>query len=154
MVNRRCQSLLGEGAAANDATQDVFLAVVQKYEQLTLNTPSSLLYRMATNICLNKIRQKKNDNKLFDQDYEASLLEKIASVDELELQTIREKIIGHIFQQEQPSTRTIAVMHWVDGFSLKEVAEEVGMSVSGVRKRLASLRKKLGEMKGWDNESF
>ena len=41
------------------------------------------------------------------------------------------------------STRTIAVLHYVDGWTLEEVAQEVSLSVSGVRKRLRVLRQHL-----------
>jgi RNA polymerase sigma-70 factor, ECF subfamily len=34
----------------------------------------------------------------------------------------------------------MAVLHYVDGLSLEQVADEVGLSVSGVRKRLRKLR--------------
>ena len=40
----------------------------------------------------------------------------------------------------------MAVLYYVDGMTLEEVAREVGMSVSGVRKRLLGLRKSLQEM--------
>jgi DNA-directed RNA polymerase specialized sigma24 family protein len=35
------------------------------------------------------------------------------------------------------------VLHHVDGLTLEEVAAEVGMSVSGVRKRLRTIKDKL-----------
>jgi RNA polymerase sigma-70 factor (ECF subfamily) len=34
----------------------------------------------------------------------------------------------------------MAVMHYVDGMTYEEVAREVGLSVSGVRKRLRTLK--------------
>jgi RNA polymerase sigma-70 factor (ECF subfamily) len=42
----------------------------------------------------------------------------------------------------------MAVLHYLAGLTLEEVAVEVGLSVSGVRKRLRSLRRALGEMTG------
>ena len=36
----------------------------------------------------------------------------------------------------------MAVMHYVDGMTLEEVARNVGLSVSGVRKRLRQLRER------------
>ena len=36
--------------------------------------------------------------------------------------------------------RLIATLRYIDGLTLGEVAQEVGMSLSGVRKRLRSLR--------------
>ena len=40
----------------------------------------------------------------------------------------------------------MAILHYVDGMTLQEVADEVGMSVSGVRKRLRGLRAELHEL--------
>jgi RNA polymerase sigma-70 factor (ECF subfamily) len=39
-------------------------------------------------------------------------------------------------------------MHLHDGLTLEQVAANVGLSVSGVRKRLRKLRKQLFEMEG------
>ncbi len=36
----------------------------------------------------------------------------------------------------------MAVLHYVDGMTLEEVASHVGMSVSGVRKRLRLLKQR------------
>jgi RNA polymerase sigma-70 factor (ECF subfamily) len=36
----------------------------------------------------------------------------------------------------------MAFLHYVDGLTLHETAKETGLSVSGVRKRLAGLRAK------------
>ena len=35
------------------------------------------------------------------------------------------------------------MLHFADGMTLQEVADEVGMSMSGVRKRLRGLRERL-----------
>jgi RNA polymerase sigma-70 factor (ECF subfamily) len=40
----------------------------------------------------------------------------------------------------------MAVLHYVDGLTLEQVADETGLSVSGVRKRLRQLRLTLREM--------
>ena len=55
-------------------------------------------------------------------------------------------MLARLFGGEGPlgaSSQTIAVMHLVDGMTLEEVAAEAGMSVSGVRKRLRTLRARL-----------
>ena len=56
--------------------------------------------------------------------------------------------LDRVFEREQPSTRAIAVMHLLDGLTLEEVAHEVGLSVSGVRKRLRTLRSRVEELEG------
>ena len=65
-----------------------------------------------------------------------------ADADRAEARGVLDKLLGY----EPESTGTIAVLHLHDGFSLEEVAREVGMSVSGVRKRLRGLRHTLTEM--------
>ena len=58
MVLRRCRRLLGNEDEALDASQDVFVRLVEQRERLTAEFPSSLLYRIATNVCLNRIRDR------------------------------------------------------------------------------------------------
>jgi RNA polymerase sigma-70 factor (ECF subfamily) len=40
----------------------------------------------------------------------------------------------------------MAVLHLVDGLTLEEVAAEMGLSVSGVRKRLRTLKAHVAEL--------
>ena len=52
-------------------------------------------------------------------------------------------MLKKIFKKENPSTREIAVMIFVDGMTHQEVADEIGLSVSGVRKRIRELRTRM-----------
>jgi RNA polymerase sigma-70 factor (ECF subfamily) len=67
-------------------------------------------------------------------------LESIAAYDESEEKIVRQDILKKIFRKENPSTREIAVMLYVDGMTHQEVADEIGLSVSGVRKRIREFR--------------
>ena len=55
-------------------------------------------------------------------------------------------MLERLFGRHPESSRTMAVLHYVDGMTLEEVAEVTGMSVSGVRKRLRALRATLKEL--------
>jgi len=59
MIIRRCRQLLRDEDQALDATQDVFVRLLEQRMRLRDDYPSSLLYRMATNLCLNRIRDAK-----------------------------------------------------------------------------------------------
>ena len=48
--------------------------------------------------------------------------------------------LTRIFHRQQESTRVIATLHLLDGMTLEEVAAEVGLSLSGVRKRLTTFK--------------
>lgn len=147
MVLRRCRSLLKNENLALDAMQDTFVKLIKYQDRLRDHAPSSLLYRMATNVCLNQIRSMKRHPETQSE----ILLHSIASLGyHHEARTGARLILDKLFQNQKESTRMIATLHYLDGFTLEEVAEHVKMSVSGVRKRLRGLREqlKLQEQKG------
>ena len=76
------------------------------------------------------------------------LLQRIADAPDVESAAIAARLLDLLFSREQESTRTLAVMHLLDGMTLEEVAAEAGLSVSGVRKRLRTLREHLHELEG------
>ena len=139
MVLRRCRRLLQDEDQALDITQDVFVKMLQNQNKSDVQYPSSLLYRMATNLCLNRIR----DNRRRGEFTTDERLGYIADVDDPEPRMEARSVLNFIFKRQQESTRTMAVLHFLDGMTLEEVAREVGMSVSGVRKRLRTLRNTL-----------
>jgi RNA polymerase sigma factor (sigma-70 family) len=136
MVRRRCRRLLGDDLEAYDAMQDVFVQVIKRKEKLSFDTPSSLLFKIATDISLNRLRTRRRHPETPDD----KLLGYIASSEDLDQVTEHRSLLERIFEREQVSTRTMAVLHYVDRMTLEEVAQAVGLSVSGVRKRLRALR--------------
>jgi RNA polymerase sigma-70 factor (ECF subfamily) len=144
MVLRRCRRLLKDEEQAVDAMQDTFVELLRHEGQLTDSAPSSLLFRMATNVCLNRIRTTRRH----PEDACGELLQRIADIQEPESKLLVKNLLDRLFSSERESTKTIAVLHLVDGMTLEEVADSVGMSVSGVRKRLRPLRERLGQLEG------
>jgi len=142
MVLRRCRRLLTDENEALDACQDVFLRVVQHQARLDARYPSSLLYRIATNVCLNRLRDRTREPVTRDE----AVLYDIARVEDPGAASEARMLLDRLFGRHPESSRTIAVLHYVDGLTLEEVADEIGMSVSGVRKRLRKLRASLTEM--------
>ena len=141
MVLRRCRQLLQDEEEALDVCQDVFVQLLRR-RQLRVEHPSSLLYRIATNLSLNRIR----DRRHAPEGVEPGTLEQIAGFEDPGSASEARWLLGKLFSGQQESTRTMAVLHFVDGFTLKQVAAEVGMSLSGVRKRLRALRQSLETM--------
>lgn len=139
MVLRRCRSLLRDEQQAVDAMQDVFVKLLTHRERLTDQGASSLLWTVATNICLNRLRSRRRR----PEDPQSELLWQIAATDDNEARGLARAVLDRLLAREPVSTGTIAVMHLVDGMTLEEVAEAVGLSVSGVRKRLRTLRANL-----------
>ena len=142
MVIRRCRQILNDEEEALDATQDVFVQLLIKHRRLRDEALSSLLYRMATNHCLNRVRDARRRQTTPD----SAVVERIARWDETEGRTEARDMLARLFGRQRASTRTMAFLHYVDGMTLEQVAGVVGLSVSGVRKRLRGLRASLREL--------
>ena len=140
MVYRRAMMLLRDVTEAEDMVQNVFLRVFERWDSLDVSQPSSLLWNTATRLCLNRIRDKKRRGLDCDT---SELLLSIACADDDEGEKEARGILAKLFSLEPESSRTIAVLHFVDGMTLEETAREVGLSVSGVRKRLRGLQAKV-----------
>ena len=75
------------------------------------------------------------------------VLLQIASSDNPQEKVIAQDLIDSIFKSEKISTKEMAVLYYVDGLTYEQVAGEVGLSVSGVRKRLRTLKARLKKQK-------
>jgi RNA polymerase sigma-70 factor (ECF subfamily) len=137
MVLRRCRKLLGDEQAAYDAMQEVFLKVLSHRERLTGDYPSALLFRIATNTCLNKLR---DDHKRASWS-ESSVLRAFAPAPEAAVSA--GIVLDRLFESGREQERQIAIMYFVDGMTLKEIGAVVKLSTSGVHKRLLRLRRSI-----------
>ena len=149
MVLRRCRTLLRHDAKAQDALQDVFVALLRHQDRLQDEAPAALLLRVATNVCLNRLRTERRHPE--DADDERLLQIAGTAEGDSDARTIARDLLAKLFRPDDPlaaSTQTIAVMHLVDGMTLEEVAREAGLSVSGVRKRLRTARARLSQLEG------
>ena len=140
MVLRRCRQLLREEEDALDVMQDVFVNLIRSRQRLDARHPSSLLYRIATNLSLNRIRDRRQEPARPGDE----MLHAIAQHPDHDAPLLLDRLFG----RHPESTRTMAVLHYVDGMTLDEVAGECGLSVSGVRKRLRGLKATLHALEG------
>jgi len=139
LVYRRCLRILRSEAQAEEAMQDVFVELVRRHAQLEDRGLSSLLFQIATHVGLNRLRTRRRHPEQEDD----RVLALIAHDEQLEERSLAEGMLSRLFGREPPSTRVMATLHYVDGMTLDEVAAELQMSVSGVRKRLRKLRERL-----------
>jgi RNA polymerase sigma-70 factor, ECF subfamily len=104
--------MLGDADAAADAMQTVFVKVFEKRHTLKAEYPSSLLWRIATNHCLNVIRERAARGETVRAD---ALLSTIACSDDLEERVGSRSVLRKLFGRHPESSRVIAVLHYVGG---------------------------------------
>lgn len=143
MVLRRCRRFLRDEDKALDAMQDVFVQLLRYQDRLRGEYPTSLLYKIATNVCLNRIRSERRKPEWQDEDF----LAQTAKADPELVKLEGREILDRIFENEDESTRLIAVMYFVDEMTLKEIGSEMNLSISGVRKRILLLQERARAVK-------
>jgi len=138
MVFRRCSFLLKNEEEALDAAQDVFVNLLRNSKRLHDQFLSSLLYTIATNICLNRLRRRKLlGGSGESQAFSTEEIEP-GNVDP-EFNRVEDKMLMDlILMDESESTRSICLMYHGDGMTLREIGDVMGLSISGVRKRLVA----------------
>jgi DNA-directed RNA polymerase specialized sigma24 family protein len=94
-----------------------------------------LLYTIATNVCLDRLRAKKRRN-IRETDGE----KEFSAVDGCYEQVDAELLVQLILEDESEETCKICYMYHADGMTLKEIGKTVGMSVSGVQKKLETFK--------------
>jgi len=131
LIFRRCLRLLGDTAAAEDATQEVFVRLMRHMGRLA---PEGgylpWIYRVATNHCLNALR----DGARLDVRDPATLPQ---AGDDGEVGRFAEReLTAQLLRRFDEETQTIAVMSLVDGMSRDEVAEVLQISRKTVGRKL------------------
>lgn len=147
LVLGRCRSLLGNDADARDASQEVFLRAHRHQASFRGDaSPSTWLFRMATNHCLNvlRTRRRRPEDGVDDLDSAPDTV-----IDRVELRDLVERLLAG--QDER--TRECVVYHYADGMTHDEVGSLLGISGAAVRKRLGVFRKAVAPMApGWLGE--
>jgi RNA polymerase sigma-70 factor (ECF subfamily) len=133
-----------------DLAQMIFVKVFQKLEQYNGTAPlSHWISRVAVNTCLNELRSEKVRPELRWADLnedEASALDRVleqkeeASADE---QSATRELATKLLQTLSPMDKSILTLLDLEGYSVAEVAKQVGTNAGVVKIRAFRARRKL-----------
>jgi RNA polymerase sigma-70 factor (ECF subfamily) len=131
IIYARCMKLLGESAAAEDATQETFMRV-HRHLHKAPDAEQALvwIYRIATNYCLNEIRNRKHRPEPHENPPEPLGKNLEAVMGDRDL-------VARIVRRCPEKLRVVAWLHHVDGVEQGEVARLLGVSRRTVVNRLA-----------------
>lgn len=129
-VYRRCLRLLRDREAAHDATQEVFVRLVRdlsKLEDPAIALP--WLYRVATNHCLNQLRNAGRRGETAIGELEVAAPAAPSFPDR--------HLAATVLARFDEGTQAVAVGVLVDGMGHEELAGALGISRKTVERRLA-----------------
>jgi RNA polymerase sigma-70 factor (ECF subfamily) len=148
LVYRMAYRVLGEGASAEDATQDAFISAYKHIRAYRGGSFKAWLLRIVTNACYDQLRAKQRrpsaslDAMLVDPDNPAPGADRAAPESPQEFAERQE--LGAAIQRGlavlPPDQRVTLVLTDIEGFSYDEVAEATGANLGTVKSRLSRAR--------------
>ncbi|MGE7763445.1 RNA polymerase sigma factor SigW [Peribacillus sp. NPDC097895] len=150
-----CFRMLGNRQEAEDLAQEAFVRAFVNIRSFNIQMKfSTWLYRIATNLCIDRLRKKKPDYYL-DADVAGTdglnLYSQIASdmakpEEEVESLELQETIQAEIMKLPE-KYRSVIVLKYIEELSLKEISEILDLPVGTVKTRIhrgrEALRKQL-----------
>lgn len=147
--------ILGNKHEAEDIAQEAFIRAYVNIQSFNMNLKfSTWIYRIATNLCIDRIRKKKPDYYLDAEVSGAEGLTMYSSipantslpeddVESLELQELIQKEISKLPEKY----RTVIVLRYIEELSLNEISEILDIPLGTVKTRIhrgrEALRKQL-----------
>lgn len=130
-----CRRLLGSGAAARDATQEAFVRVLAKGpKQLLGEDALRYVYRVATNVCLNQIRERRVHDRAAP-----AIMARSAGGGSAESQHSDRQFAAALLEKCDETGTAIALMFYVDEMSQVEIAKTLGITRRTVFNRLKKI---------------
>jgi RNA polymerase sigma-70 factor, ECF subfamily len=132
-VYRRALRLLGDKEAAQDVTQEVFLRVMHSGVSVPAEpTPMAWLYRVTTNICLNRLRDRNRQEALLATKYAVN--DVVSAIGETRT------MVSQVLERVPEELQEVAIYFFVDELSYDEIAPLLGVSRRTVSNRLSAFR--------------
>ena len=145
--------MLGDSAEADDVAQEVFIRFYKAINDFREDAKlSTYLTRIAINLSLNELKRRKRKNgriiSMFwknEEDEKQKVLQITDQSADLSRYDEREKI-QYALQRLPEQFRTIVVLRLIEGFSVQETSEMLGIPMGTIASRLARAQKKLKEI--------
>jgi RNA polymerase sigma-70 factor (ECF subfamily) len=137
LVRRRARSILGDDLDAQDAVQEVFVRVIGAIAEFRgQSQPSTWLYRIATNLCLNRLRDGRRR-----RDHLSRLgQEAVGTASAPSLPPEARATLQRVLAALPPELTEIAVYYYVDEMDQAEIAKILGVSRRTIGYRLDRFR--------------
>jgi RNA polymerase sigma-70 factor (ECF subfamily) len=133
-IYARCRRLLGDSAAAEDATQETFMRVLRAIERAPdAREALTWIYRIATNYCLNEVRNRRGRPELRPELAEDGWPQGQSGSEE---RLADRDLARRLIERAAPKVRACAFLYHVDGMEQEEVARVLRVSRGTVVARL------------------
>lgn len=152
MVFNLAYRMMGESAAAEDATQDAFISAYRNIRAYRGGSFKAWLLRITTNACYDELRRRQRRpstplEPLGDDDEEIESPDWLADPGESPEEAATRKELGqaikHCLEDLPLEFRSVAILVDIQGLDYREAAQAIQKPVGTVKSRLARARQRL-----------
>jgi len=118
---------------ADDITQETFIKIWEKRNEIRQNTVKSLLYTIAGNLCKNRFEHQQVVFE-FANNFRQNEFS-VSPEFELELKEFNHKLQNAIGALKEKN-RVVFLMNRIDGLTYKQIADNLDLSVKAIEKRM------------------
>ena len=139
-----CLKLTKDYFVAEDLTQETFLSAYKHLDQYSLEAEKAWLCRIASNKCIDYLRAAARRDILTEEDAIHSL-EQPAREEPMQ-QVLNSEILEELrfcCNALSPPYREVAIAHFMDGKTAKEIAQESQTSINTVKSHIYRAREML-----------
>jgi RNA polymerase sigma-70 factor (ECF subfamily) len=148
LVRRRARSILGDDHEAQDAVQEVFVRVIAAMAEFRgQSQPSTWLYRITTNLCLNRIRDSRRRRDRLAEAAEENRDAPTHAGPAPEARTTLRTVLARVEEE----LAQVAVFYYVDDMDQAEIASVLGVSRRTIGYRLDRFREEALRVLGEGN---
>jgi RNA polymerase sigma-70 factor, ECF subfamily len=145
LVHRVCYRYTKNREEADDLAQEIFLKVHGSFAGFEGNSqPSTWLYRVATNHCLDHLRWKKRQTDLL-AGYGDDLA--FSRAPETSADNPAKRLFRRLLETMDAANRQVVFLRFEVGLTHEEIAEICGVSRVAITKRLAKFQAKVALLK-------
>ena len=157
-IYRLCYRMLGNRQEAEDVVQETFLRVFRNLDRYDETMKfSTWIYRIATNLCIDLLRKRKNEFSLDEtssaenetNNFHGILADDEPSPENMALLSETQSNVRNAIESLPKKYKTVVILKYLHDMSLQEISEVLDLPVSTVKTRVHRgreyLRKKIGE---------
>lgn len=134
--------MLKNEAAAKDATQEIFTKIFLNLSKFSERSKfSTWVYSITYNFCIDTIRKRKKEKKLFSDEIENApdIIEEISDDSLLQMEVKR---LGKVLNEIPSGDRAVLLMKYQDEMSIKEIAEILDKTESAIKMKIKRAKHK------------
>ncbi len=137
LVHSRCLRFLKSEDEAWDATQEVFMKLIESLPSIQKkDSIYSWLLSTSTNYCFSLLRKKKGIS--FEEEMHSSETNGLPQ----DQWMVMKEVIKHFLNPWDEKIREVVIYTYFDGYKQEEIAELTGMGESTIRRHLTTFKRK------------